>query len=446
MRRDPNPFLEATARRRITALAEDIAVPPAHPGVTGGRDKDMSDVSGGSNSPGGPGDVDGAGGSGVEWVRRRRPVVVAGAIAAAAASVAVAVQVIGPGGEGPGTGVAPAAADACGFGEAADGVVGTGTLESGATWEVRAQGSPPNQSIFAEVDGESVGGFAHDARSWPGLVNDGSLTLQASVTDGAVLVFGEIPAGTTRLQVGLRGGTAVSVCPVAVPGTRGIVHHFAVALPPGAHPTQVGALDSTGRVLATGDLSQLLAASPSGGATGMTIDPGLVSLPLGGTPSQAPPEPEMEELVSGDAPDGRWSLAAGRDGDDMVLQLDPGRGDGGGVQGTPAQLLGVDSNWYLDEVPGGLIVWGPVVPEAASVAVTLTDGAEVETEALDTVSDLPLRAFATFLPEGDAPTAIEARTASGTTLTQAQGVGDALRLLRDDGNLDGVGVLVVPPP
>lgn len=425
MSRNPHPSLEDAARRRITALAEDIAVPPALPRFTGGHHE----------VPPGVADLDAG--------RGRRPLVVAGAIAvaSAAAAVAVAVQVVGVGGDGPGTGISPAAADTCGSEAARDGVVGSGTLADGTSWQVRTQGSPPDQSTFAQVGGEDVGGVAHDGRSWPGLVNEGALTLQISVSDRAALVFGEVPPGATRVRISLGDGTALSVCPVAVPGDGAIVRHFATALPPGAQPARVAALDGTGRILASGDLTPLLDASPSGGATDMTIDPRLVSLPLGGMPSQTVPVPVLDEIASGDTPDGRWSLATGTDGDHLILQLGA---DGGGVQGTPEQLLGPDNNWHLDKVPGGLVVWGPVTPETALVTITLTDGTQVDREALDTVPGVPVRAFAAFLPEGDTPAAIDARTASGAAVSRAEGVPDAVRLLRDDGNLDGIGVLVEP--
>lgn len=426
MRRDPHPSREAAARRRLTALADAIAVPPPAP-LGAGPDRRPAASAG-------------------ERARRRRPALVAAAVGAAAAALVTALLVVGPGGDGgPGTGVTPAAADSCG-GHAADGVVGAGTLADGTTWRVRVDGPPPDRYTGAQVGGEEIGAVAHDARSWPGLVDEGLLSLDARVTDRAVLVFGETPVGTARVRIALHDGTAVSVCPVAVRGDHDVVRRYAIALPPSALPTRAQALDGAGRALASGDLTHLLDASPSGGSTQMTIDPALVSLPLGGTPSEVPPAPVMHELVSGEAPAGPWSLATGLDGDHLVLQLDgPGDGRGnGGVQGTPEQLLGPDLNWHLDEVPGGLIAWGPVAADVASVAVTLAGGTEIEVEVLATVPGVPVRAFAAFLPEGDVPTAMESRTSSGTARSRADGVREAVDLLAAATDLGGVGMLVVP--
>ena len=172
----------------------------------------------------------------------------------------------------------------------------------------------------------------------------------------------------------------------------------------------------------------------------MRVDRAIVDLPLGGV---AAPEPGLPGLVELDAADGEvtWSLAAGRDGDQLVLATSGPFGYAGGVQGTPEQLLGPDANWTVDRLQGGWLVWGPVVPGAERVTLTAADGTTRSVDVLDTGTDLPVGAFAVFVPEDEGLTAVVAE-GGGEVLQRPVGLDRALADLAADPGLRGVGVLV----
>jgi hypothetical protein len=286
MDRDLDPALEDAARRRLTALAAAIAVPPATapPGV--------------------------AGDPALPKPRRepRRPLLLAGvgAVGAVAVAAAVGAAVLTGRDDGdsqvttsPGIGVPcdPKVAD--------DGIVASGTLPDGGRWEVQVHGEPPLVTTVALIDGAVVGRTDGDERSRAPVVDRGYFGIHAERTERGTVVWGEVPLTADHVAVRADDETTVA-CPTIVPADD-LVGYFGVALPPGLEMDETGiaveAVDLQGRVLASGTLDRTtLREVPMGSHSHMTVDPSLVPLPLDAGP---PGLPVVVEISTGDRPNGR---------------------------------------------------------------------------------------------------------------------------------------------
>jgi len=439
--RDSDPRLEDAARRRLAALASALAVPPADPGGLGDPDavRPVRGRGGGDGSR--------------RWPRR---LVLAGLGAAASvAAVTGAVAVLGDEGDGPGTVVVPGDAPGCeAFEPPGDDEVLGGTLPDGTPWALwtEGRGDPPDPVVFGRLDGDDLGGFGLDEDSWPSVVNAGMLPLHVGVGGAGTLISGLVPAEATAVsvlptsEVGTAGPLARTTCFVPMPGAPDdAVRLFGVALPAGAEPGVVRAEGVDGEALATSvDLSStILARAPSGGGTSFDVDPARVTLPLGGEELAAPTEPEMVDVVAGDAPGGPWALRVGQDGDEVAVDV-AAPGVHLGTQGRLDQLLGPDATWEVDVLDGGALVSGLVAPEVDTVTITREDGTTTTVDAVATLPGLAARAFATFLPgdpTGPSLTAVEARD-GGTLVSRAVDVAASLEPLRTDPDLTGIAVLV----
>jgi hypothetical protein len=325
----------------------------------------------------------------------------------------------------------PVSSGACEPRTADDGLVAAGTLDDDGRWEVRSQGEPPNETTFAFVDGERVGGFMGDERSQPGRINEGLLPLNVDVTERGVLVYGEVPLATANIEVSFEGGDVAHACPVTVP-TDDVVAYFGAALPPGTRPTEARALDRQKRVLASGVLSGLpLDAVPSSALTTMNVDPALVALPLGGTRVELP-EPLPTEIVSGEVSSGSWSLAAGQRDDKVIFELRmPSGVTGSSAEGTPAQLLNADRRWRVKAVGNQFVVWGPVPHEVATVTITLADGSSIDASTVEAVHGVPLRAFAAAVPPGGTVTSVEEHRRERSTAHRDEHIASQLAEMSD---------------
>jgi hypothetical protein len=443
---DLDPRLEAAARRRLTSFAEAIAVPPATdaPGrsdATGGSDTnevtDLPLVRSDAHSP------------------RRRLVLVGAAasvtvLAAAAGGLALARDDDRAGEDDRATTDSSVAGDPpaedCTPRVADDGVIASGpTAAGGSGWEVQVFGEPPHVGTSVVVDGVPAGGMQHDLLSRATLVNHGAFSLNAGMSEQGGIVYGELPRETATVEVTTDQGDAVSACPVTVP-TDDLVAWFGLALAPGVLPADARALDAQRRVLASGEFDFEPppglpdAEGPASVGTHMTADTALVDLPLGGTDIEVPPPPERMEIASGTAAGDTWRLTATESGVDLKLELPEG---GSGIQLPNPDQLTTGADWYVQAAGGQLVVWGPVPPEVATVIIRLDDGTSIEVPTVDLPSDAPAAAFATAVPEGATPTAIEAYGPDGTPLLE--GVDVAAQIAALAGEHSGTYVRAVPP-
>jgi hypothetical protein len=264
---DLDPELEAAARRRLTALATAITVPPATapPGVQDHVPDRLPEQPGSRPHP-------------------RRSLLAAGAAAFAAITVAaVGAAVLAGRDDGPGqVATTPGAAASCDPLVATDGVVASGALPDGGRWDVLVAGAPPLVATTPRVDGAPVGGSMSDEASRASLVNRGEFGISAELTDRGTIVWGDVPRATDHVEVTV-DGAAATACPAAAP-TDQLVRYFGIALPRGPHTTdiEVTAFDARGRILASAALEQTtLREVPRGSHRNMTADPSLVPLPLG---------------------------------------------------------------------------------------------------------------------------------------------------------------------
>jgi hypothetical protein len=450
MSRELDPTLEAAARRRLSSLAASIAVSPAT------APADLTDRANGGDSAD---SADGDHGDPLPSPTnrpRRRALVLVGTAAAGVTALAVAALLAGDD-EGRQTVTGPPpGAGSCPSEVADDGVIASGPTPSGGTWEVRVGREPPNVASWAVVDGVRVGGSLGDILSRAPVVNDGMLPLNSELTRQGGIVWGQVPVTTDHVEVSTDDGDVVTACPVAVP-TDDLVDWFGLALPPGSRPDDVRALDVGGRVLAAGDLGDvILDEVPSGAGTQMTVDPSLVPLPLGGTAVEVPPTREGtgSQLASGTVAGRTWSLLAGQgrwrdDGPgggtfELALWLDGTDMSGTSIAGTPDQLLGTDSPWQATAIGDALVLWGPVAPEVTTIVVTFDDGTSQDIATVPTPAGTPLRAFAGALPTGSRVTRIEGRQADGRTVVAALTPAGQLSVVDEDVPGDGVRLSVAP--
>jgi hypothetical protein len=446
MSRELDPTLEAAARRRLSSFAAAIAVPPATAPAPAVAPTDVSNRDDGDGTDHGDPLPPSTG-----WPRRRALALV-GATAAGVTALAVAAAVVTAGGDGSRqTVTGPPQGQPCPSRAADDGVIASGPTPSGGTWEVRVDGEPPNGRSWVVVHGEVVGGTQGDILSRAPVVNDGLLPLNSELTRQGGIVWGQVPVTTDHVEVTTDDGDLATACPVAVP-TDDLVEWFGLALPRGSRPADVRALDVGGRVLAAGDLGEVVIDQvPSGAGTQMTVDPSLVPLPLGGTAVDVPPPPDLTELVSGTVGARTWSLQAGhgrgRDGGPDLDTVELGLwvdGSGTSVGGTPDQLLGGDMAWQATATGGGVVLWGPVAPEVTTVTVTFDGGTTLDIATGPTLPGVPLRAFAGALPSGSQVTHIEGRRDDGRTVVAALTPAGQLSVVDEDVPGDGVYVSVAP--
>jgi hypothetical protein len=294
---------------------------------------------------------------------------------------------------------------------------------------VRVHGEPPNVGTSVLVDGSPAGGTQGDLQSRAPLVNAGMFELYAGVSEQGGIVYGQVPLATASVEVTTDHGNVVSVCPVTVP-TDDLIAWFGLSLPPGTRPVEARALNVAGRVLASGDFAGLgLDEGPSAVGTHMTVDPALVSLPLGGTALELPPPIDWIEIASGAVGSDAWTLVAGADGDVVQLELRFSDAWYPVLRVTPERLAGGGTTWYVQAVDGQLVVWGPVPPEVTTVTVALDDGTSTDISPVATVPDTPVQAFAGALPPGSTVTGIEGHRSDGTTVMTAIDVAETTAAL-----------------
>jgi hypothetical protein len=420
-----DPDVEAAARRQLTRLVDAVVVPS--PSAAGAASAGDAAVDGLDGVPLPPARGEAAG--------RRRVRVVGAAAAGVVVAAAVTAAILGDG-DASRTATAPTGRDVCRATEAEDGVIGRGRFGDGVPWAVRFETPGDDgqwiEGVFTSIDGEGAGGWSHNERSWPSLVDLGVLTWHLAVHAEHLVLSGQVPSSAARVEVDLQDGQEVTACPVTVPSI-GAVSYFAVAIPAGAELVAAHAVDAQGRTIAEANadrLDDLVAHGEIDAPVAMDveIDRDLVDLPLGGQAAPPPPAAVLHDVVRGELPSGRWSLRVGHQGDEVRVELQrAGGGVGAGVQGTPDQLLGADATWHVDSADGRHIVWGLTSPDVAEVVVTLHDRSTVRVPTVDPEEPrLAARAFAGALPEGAAVVAIEGRRVDGTSAQRAVEVEEAL--------------------
>ncbi len=194
---------------------------------------------------------------------------------------------------------APGAEPACEPQQAApDGTIGSGTFPDGTTWAlvVSAHLEPGSRNLeygnFV-FDGKNSGGWIQDRTSWQNVVNSGRMNWTLHMEDGSLLVVGQVPKGTARVELATHEGGTASTCPVSLP-TNPLLDYFAVLLPPGETLGSGQAVDAEGRALLdvvvpdddNPDALIDIHDTTIDGAVAFDspVDPALVDLPLGGVP------------------------------------------------------------------------------------------------------------------------------------------------------------------
>jgi hypothetical protein len=125
-------------------------------------------------------------------------------------------------------------------------VVITRGLVNGKPWEVSVSGTPPDTVNELRVAGQFFASRTSAAHTW----SDGRLLGWAFASQkDALLVFGEVPIGTNRVQIDQGGGFVQQVSPAGVWIDRPFTY-FAVALPGVPQHTVFRAVDDHGQTLA----------------------------------------------------------------------------------------------------------------------------------------------------------------------------------------------------
>lgn len=440
MTRDLDPERESALRRRLASFGDAIAVPPADDG-SGDALSDATvatDLALVRQDPRGPD-------------RRGRPVVLAAAAATVMVAAAAGALTLTRGDDDTeATSATTATTSAAGVGTceprvAEDGVIASGPTEGGSGWAVRVSGAPPHVATNVIVDGASAGGTMNDELSRAPLVNNGTFSLNAGISEQGGIVYGEVPRETAIVEVTTDEGTPLTACPVTVP-TDELIAWFGLSLPPGVHPTGARALDPTDQVLASGEINWdrapgIPGEGPGSVGTYMTADPALVDLPLGGTEMELPPPVERTEILSGTAGDIPWTLRAALDGDGVEAELESARATFGYRVGpTP---LTERATWQLQEVGDELVLWGLLPSDATTVTIALDDGTSSELATVAAKDDGSARAFAGTLPPGAVPMAIEARRDDGSVALRATDVGENVATLA--GDMESAALPAEPP-
>lgn len=376
---------------------------------------------------------------------RRRHYVVAGAGIAAAAAVAATVVWRGPQ-DTSSTAISPG----CAAGTATDGVVDSGRTRDGQRWDVRVSGQPPTVVSAATAGGRPIGGDRSDQLSWGHLVNQGGLYLHLQYFGGGLLVYGEVPTSTASVELQLADGDMPIFCPTAVPGIDA-VRYFAGYVPSQPDIRGVVASDAEGRRVAylpdPGRISESLPEPSADGveagvAIDMRIDPEQVALPLGGDAWPTVSADDLHDVVTGVLPSGPWAARAGGDesvvGVDLVLPVDdsfPLR------SGSPQELLAAPL-WQIEWVDDRYVVAGLTARAVADIEVTFEDGQVTVIPTHDAaVPGFDGRIFASSLPPGASPTALQGRASDGTVVVEPTDLAGAMQTLPDSG---GVAVPVRP--
>lgn len=194
---------------------------------------------------------------------------------------------------------APGAEPACEPQQAVpDGTIGSGTFPDGTTWAliVSAHLEPGSRHLeFGTYmfDGQRGPSWDQTPGSWQNVVNMGVMNWGLTMKDGSLLVAGQVPKGTARVEVATHDGGTASTCPVSLP-TNPLLDYFAVLLPPGETVGSGRAVDAEGRslleVVVPDDRDPDAPIDPRDATSdwalsfGTTVDPALVDLPLGGVP------------------------------------------------------------------------------------------------------------------------------------------------------------------
>jgi hypothetical protein len=310
---------------------------------------------------------------------------------------------------------------------ATDGIVATGQIGDGRTWEVQVSGVPPAVRTALRVDGIEVGAGYHDQISWATVVNQGFLMWHLEASADGVLVSGEVPRSAAWAEVGLADGRAVTLCPTGVPGIEPVAY-VGGGISGQVDVAEVAVFDRDGRQLAHARVDQIPVESgePYGLGFSVQLDRELVPLPLEGDEWPSVDRDEMTVLASGQLPNGEWRLLAGAEEDVVAYTVDlPGSAEVAGSTGTEETLF-TGARWHINWVDGRHFVSGLTRADVTTVVVGMDDGSTVEVQTVDgSAVGLEGRLFAMPLPEGAAPTNWDARTADGTVVEGADGVADA---------------------
>jgi hypothetical protein len=310
---------------------------------------------------------------------------------------------------------------------ATDGIVATGQIGDGRTWEVQVSGMPPAVRTAVRVDGVEVGAGYHDQISWATVVNQGFLMWHLEASADGVLVSGEVPRSAAWAEVGLADGRAVTLCPTGVPGIEPVAY-VGGGIAGQVDVAEVAVFDRDGRQLAHARVDQIPVESgePYGLGFSVQLDRELVPLPLEGDEWPSVDRDEMTVLASGQLPSGEWRLLAGAEQDvvayTVVLR---GSADVAGSTGTEETLF-TGARWHINWVDGRHFVSGLTRADVTTVVVGMEDGSTVDIQTLDgSAVGFEGRLFAMPLPEGAAPIKWDAHTADGAVVERADGVADA---------------------
>lgn len=333
----------------------------------------------------------------------------------------------------------------CGSRPDPQGVLGSGVLPDGRSWEARVSGWLPVLATLVVVDGQPAVGATWDEDEWSAAVTQGTLTWDFGVYGGGQFVLGMVPAATERVELRTPSGDAFRLCPAAVPGVD------AVELVVGPSPVEEGdveavALDREGRPVAQGAITLPGRGTPEGEGRWQAIeaggeahapflvqvDPTHLELPLG---DAEPPPSGVEEMVSGGLPSGRWVLEARRvDGEPAQALVRLRAPELSSIDRVTAAELSEDPAWHVGHSISGRAllgasrddathVWGVTPPDVATVVVGLDDGRTID---LPTVSmawtGVEGRVFAGTVPFGAAVTSMEGQTDDEVVRLRATGV------------------------